>query len=535
MKLWLLFTVIFISTQLAFADAEDDYNYSTIYTSDVKYDDGISYDVLVEKIKSTNAQTLEQTLALVPKEFYDNYVLIYRSRSLQDSSFLFPRAVVFGRSSKFIMAFNGHKKQKGNNNLEIIQFREKEFRWEFREITYVDGKAPAFSEANPKKCLECHQSPKRVGVDPRPNWEPYNFWPGVYASVDSRIEPVLKKEYEEYLSGKTTLINDVIRRFLPQDIFLVDEQAQEKQNLDKFFKTVQPTHERYKFLGKFSVRSPLNFTKSTVILNMRRVARLVREDLGELFDTYKYTLLGLGDAVNPSSSTLLKFRCHDLYMPASVWQKHVNFATKKRNIPTSHYVRSEKSYHFEHPVAAGLDITLMPLGVLTDDLSMDFKSDGRFSFEDRFTSPHNSATHFRDAAMLVYAGDPAIEMDCKQLRAASETALINFESDGRLDNTLLKSDVEVPAAQPLINRCISCHVNYEDGGQAPHIPFDDFKKLKPLLSENKYRRGSLFDEIVFRTGDHVPLKEQMPPAGLVDRSQRDQLVEALEKLLTSDL
>lgn len=537
MKQFIVLVILFFSGVQAFADdhydADDRYDYQQIYSSDVKYDDGISYDTLVEKIKTNGVQTLEATLELVPKQFYENYVLVYRSRSLQDSSPLFPRAIVFGRSSKFIMAYNGHKKQKGYNNLEMIQYREKEFRWEFREITYIDGKAPVFSEANPKKCLECHQSPKRATVDPRPNWEPYNFWPGVYASVDSKIDPVLKKEYDDYKSGKTSyLLNDVIRRFLPQDYMLMDEQALERTNLDKFFATVQPTHDRYKHLGKFSVRSPLNFTKSTVILNMYRVARLIRQDLGELFDIYKYALLGIGDYINPQSSTFYRYRCHALYMPESVRQKHIYSALQKKQINESHYQKSEKPSHFEQPVGAALDILLMPLGVLTDDLSMDFRTDGRFSFEDRFTSPHNSATHFREAVMAVYAGDPAVEMDCDQLREASDKALTQFETNGGLMAAFAKTEIVPPqSSKPIVSRCISCHVNYEDGGQAPHIPFDDFSKLKPLLSEKKYPRGTLFEEIQYRTGDHAPLKDQMPPAGIVDRSQRDVLIRELEALM----
>lgn len=532
MRVFSLFAVILFTSVSAFSTEEGGYYFEKGYTSNVNHDDGISYDGLVEKMQASGAQTLEQTLDLVPQEFYQNYVLVYRSRSLQDSSPLFPRAIVFGRSSKFIMAFNGHKKQKGYNNLEIIQFREKEFRWEFREITFNDGKAPSFSEANPKKCLECHQSPKRLTVDPRPNWEPYNFWPGVYASVDSKIDPVLKDEYEQYISGKkTTVINSVLMRFEPQDRILVEEQALEKTNLEKFFSKIHPTHERYKRLGIYDLRAPLSFTKSTVILNMRRVARIVREELGDLFSVYKYALMGLGDAESLNSSKWLKYACHNLYMPETVREKHLEYTLKKRKIAESQYKKSEKAIYFDHGVAAGFDITLMPLGILTDDLSMDFKTEGRFSFRDRFSSPHDSATHFREAMMIVYADDPAVEMDCKQLREASEKALSDFEHSGGLDRALLKTDVVVTPVRPLVNRCISCHVNYEDGGQAPHIPFDDFQKLKPLLSQDKYLRGTLLDEIVYRTGDHATLKDQMPPAGLVEREQREIFIQELKSLL----
>ncbi len=506
------------------------------YTSDIKHNDGIDYDSLVEKITAGGAKTLEQTLALIPSEFYANYVLMYRSRSLQDANPRYPRAIVFGRSARFIMAFNGDDRQKGYNNLEIIQFRDKTYRWEFREITFVEGQAPRFSEPNPAKCLECHQNPSRQTVDPRPNWEPYNFWPGAYASVDDKIKPVLKPDYEKYINGDTTYLYGTLQKFLPQDLFLIDEQAAEQENLEKFETRIKPNHQRYKHLGPFNSKSPLSFTKSTVMLNMQRVLRLVREELGDLFDVYKYSLLGIGDAVSPQSSHALKFACGDLYMPTAVHAKHLGRALEMKSIPEKKYLRPTPSYGWRHGVAAGLDILLKPLGIITEDLSMDFKTDGRFSFDDRFTSPHSASTHLREAAMIVYADDAAIQMDCKQLKEAAEKTLTNFDNNGGVDQSLRQAQTsqEMQPKRPLISRCISCHVNFEDGGLAPSIPFDDFTRLKPLLSENKYPRGTLFQEILFRTSDHAPLRVQMPPAGQVDRSQRDDFIVALEKLLTSD-
>ncbi len=528
--------MFFIYLVVSFVSASADYGLPvavSAYTSDVKYDDGINYESLVENIKVNGAQTLEQVLDLAPQEFFLNYVLMYRSRSLQDANPRFPRAIVFGRSAKFIMAFNGHEKQKGYNNLEIVQFREKTFRWEFREITFENGQAPRFSEANPKKCLECHQSPSRTNVDPRPNWEPYNFWPGAYASVDDKIEPVLKVDYERYTSGQIPSLHGTLAKFLPQDLFLLDEQAQEQDNLEKFETRIKPTHDRYKHLGAFNSRSPLSLTKSTVILNMRRVLRIARDELGELFNIYKYSLLGIGDSVSPSNSIMLKFACGDLYMPESVQQKHVQSALQFKDIPPAKYRRPAKRHGWQHGVAAGLDILLRPLGLVTDDLSMDFHTDGRFSADDRFTSPHSASTHLRDAAFLVFEGDPAVQMDCAQLKEAAEKSLVEFEASGGLDRILSRTQqaIHAPPTRQLVSRCISCHVNFEDGAVAPWIPFDNFNRLKPLLTENKYPRGTLFKEILFRTGDHAPLREQMPPAGQVDRRLRDEFISSIEALL----
>lgn len=146
----ILLLVVLVFSGVASQAGGDVPFYETSYSSDVTFDDGINYESFVQGITTQNAVTLEQALELVPRDFYKNYVLVYRSRSLQDSNPLFPRAIVFGKSARFIMAFNGHKKQKGYNALEIIQFREKAHRWEFREILFQEGKVPTFSEANPK-------------------------------------------------------------------------------------------------------------------------------------------------------------------------------------------------------------------------------------------------------------------------------------------------------------------------------------------------------------------------------------------------
>jgi hypothetical protein len=505
---------------------------TALYTSDVKYDDGVSYEWLTEKMKLTKAQTLESTLELIPREFYNNYVLVYRSRSLQDASSLFPRAIVFGKSSRFIMAFNGHEKQKGFNNLEIIQFRETTHRWEFREITFSQNNLPVFSEANPKKCLECHQSPKRINVDPRPNWEPYNFWPGVYASVDDKIEPVLKPDHQKYLNGDSSQTHSTVSRFLPQDMILIEEQSHELDNLIKFEEKIKPTHNRYKYFSAFNTRGPLNITKSLVTLNMQRVARIMREELGDLFDVYKYTILGLGGAENMNSASL-KFKCEELYMPESLFNAHLQEAMKKRKISEREYSRPQGHFNWQLEFATGVDIVFTALNIQTDDWSMDFRTNGRFSAVDRFTSPHDSAGHFRAAVNKVYADDPAVQLGCKELAPLAIDQMTVFENSGGFKEAVAHRKIEEikKPIQPIIQRCIGCHVNYEDGGQAPAIPFDDFSILKPMLQENKYRRGTLYEEILYRTSDHAPLKDQMPPAGIQDRQQRDEFMETLQKVM----
>lgn len=503
------------------------------YEPRLNHDDGIHFESFIQNIKDHNVTTLEQALALVPETFYNNYVLMYRSRSLQDASPIYPRAILFGRTAKFIMAFNGHEEQKGFNNLEMIQYREATNKWEFRELTFFKDKAPVVSEANPKKCLECHQSPKRQNIDPRPNWEPYNFWPGAYASVDDTLDPVLKKPYQDFVSGEKNYLIGTLARFLPQDFILVEEQSHELENLRHFFSTLKSSHPRYQFLKEFNKRDPLHLTKATVALNMRRVARLIKEELGEsLFSIYKYAVIGIAHVKTYQNSNQLRFACNELYLPPSLLDRHLNKVRLHKSIPEQAYRRTHQGASWDLSFEAATDILMTPFGINTDDWSMDFKTDGRFSVLDRFSSPHHSQTQFRDALESVYAGDPALQMPCAAIKEESLRSLSLEENVSVIAEAMSRSqDISLSTPQrPLIQRCISCHVHETYSEQAPFIPFDDFSRLKPLLDEAKYSRGTLYQEILYRISDHVPLKDQMPPSGGVDREQRDTLIEQLSNL-----
>lgn len=506
-------------------------------TSNLNYDigpevdDGIDYDRLKIAVQDDQSiRSLEQTLALVPKPFFDKYVLLYRSRSLQGSSYLKPRAVVFGRSARFVFAFNGDEKHDGYNTLEIIQFRQATNRFEFHEITFESGKLPRFSDPNPKKCLECHQSPLRQNVDMRPNWEPYNFWPGVYASVDETIEPVLKIGYENYKSGRSQYLPAPLNVFQAQDLVLIDEQSKEKLYLNEFETKIKPSHPRYRFLPDYNLRNPLSLTKILITLNFRRIWRLIKEELGDVdYAIYKPAVAGLSSSGDQNFDGT-DHRCGKLYLPDSVKEKmHV---TWNKLFPDKSYTEPQSLYAGpgRFPLAVGLEWLFETRGIDTSDWSLDFKTGGRFSFDgDRFTSPNDSAIHLRDALNLA---DPELgKLSCDKLKELSLKNFTALESSGELDKRLHATLYEPKLPQtPLINRCIRCHVGNDDLS-APRIPFDNFTELAKRLPEPKYLQGSLLAEIRFRTSDHAPRDMQMPPAGRLDSKLRDEFIQTLEGLV----
>ena len=148
--------------------------------------DEMSIDRLLQIVASKNLRTVESVIAELPLKMKDSdYVLMYRSRSLQEATFAAPRAILYSESGRFVVTFNGGDPNlSGHDTLETIQYRDDSRTFEFREISFADGKKPAVSVLNPQKCLACHQSRHRQDIDPRPNWEPYFIWPGAYGSFD---------------------------------------------------------------------------------------------------------------------------------------------------------------------------------------------------------------------------------------------------------------------------------------------------------------------------------------------------------------
>ncbi len=497
------------------------------YESSIDHDDQINIDLFKNNIEVSGANTVDEALGLIPSEFFENYVLVYRSRSLQDSSFEYPRAIVFGKSARFIMSFNGHESQKGYNSIEAIQFREDEQKWEFHEITFSETTPPKF-EKNPTKCLECHQSPSRQNVDMRPNWEPYNFWPGVYASMDKTLEPVLRRTLDRANETGSTPYG-VLAKFTEDDFILVDEQSQEKERLEFFEENIKTAPlSRYRFLGEFNTRDPLDFTKALIQLNMMRISRIMKESLGEAFDTYKYTLFGMGTASFLSSRNL-RFQCRKLYMTGEPLNTHLNFLNANYAINLENYLNPPDTY-FEKSLEEFLDIIFQPFGVSTKDWSMDFKTNGRFAFRNRYGSPADSFIHLRDAMVRVYKDEPAAEMSCDELEEKSEQALQQFYGSGEMMNLFnAVAGAPIPRQRPLIDRCMNCHVGYDDV-LAPYIPFNNPMLLKVELDRGTYRRGTLLDEIRYRTGPHATRNEQMPPAGQVDPELRQEFLDFIESL-----
>ncbi len=114
-----------------------------------------------------------------------NFVAIGESESLQATSIvdgkINPRIMLKSPSSEIIVTFNTDKNAAGYNTIEIMRWNGKNGRYEFQELDFTSGSQHA--DLSGAKCLACHKEPS-----PRPNWDTYRAWAGVFPSRDDMLE-----------------------------------------------------------------------------------------------------------------------------------------------------------------------------------------------------------------------------------------------------------------------------------------------------------------------------------------------------------
>lgn len=478
-----------------------------------------SVDNLQQILNSdTPPQTIEETLDRIGEQaprIYENFVLMYRSKSLQTSSFMHPRAIIYNTDASFLMTFNGHESQRGFERLEMIQFKFIERKWELRELAQVDGKL-RLSDPNPRACIHCHQSPHRVVDDPRPNWEPYSRWAGAYGSEGAHFNAYMGNEI--YRKEDDTHIADATR---------------ERLMLSAFLTWVQPGHPRYGRLKIPEVDQLLNkatdLTDMLAKLNFQRVMRLAQSDAPEHFAKVRNLFAGA-------------MMCGKFYAQesdVSYWELRTpnsreEFVTEpnylmrsRRRVPEEVYsldgedpvkITIEPEKYPNITVSESLYLLFEPFGIDISDWSMDFRTSGRLAFRERFGTPSNpgaqTAHAFRDYFPDIGA------------RSCEELAPLAVAEAAQLRVLPVKAKVQ---QKPLIKMCISCHNGSEFS--VPEIPFDNPGLLKFALQKEASNGRILLEEIRHRLSDHATDDERMP-LGPFKPSLRDRsaLIEYFESL-----
>ncbi len=466
-------------------------------------------------------------------EYFSNYVLGYRSRSLQQSSFSHPRALIFNKNADLILTFNGHKEHKGFNNIELVHFNHDAKTFEFHEISFNEGKAK-LSEANPKKCLACHQSGSRADVNPRPNWEPYNTWPGFYGSLDDKTD---------------LFLNSAKREMDPvADAVILAEVEIEDKKFAEFLNAERTQHPRYSLLtadtvNQYGNEETLNgdLTNRLTVLNFKRVARLIRTVPAEVYEftkwsVYAHAKCGMTAYIEPEVFE---------WLYSQVPNKDLARRSERR--PTPAFIgggfRGEDGIfmrptpyvppRYQDTDATDIiNVLFEPAGVSTEDWSMDFKTDGgRFAAFERFGTTNDPRPPWTEAIKKELVLDPDLkDLDCEKAKAKS---IANYSDLKKVQQVYAQFRAARPPVEskPLIQRCLNCHSSSRAAlDLTPVISFNNPKLLKVELQKTGYKRGTLLDEIRFRVGPHATENEQMPKGGVPTSAQVDELIRYLESL-----
>jgi len=190
--------------------------------SQLKNTKNISYENIVSYVRGKNV-SVDLIISCLPQELRERFVLVFNSKSPVQASFSKPRVILFNEQATLLLAFHTDPDSADDayNKLEIMQFRDKaegslklpRFRWDMHEISYSSNwlgtRKTYFTDSlkpNPASCLKCHQSVHRSVADPRPNWDSYSSWPGVYGSTENSLpfnyfpidqwDDEMKAEYE---------------------------------------------------------------------------------------------------------------------------------------------------------------------------------------------------------------------------------------------------------------------------------------------------------------------------------------------------
>ena len=150
----------------------------------IRLDQELTFQQLLDEISSNGIVTIPDLIGALPDYMRnDNYVLMYRSRSLQSATENAPRVIVYTPTASLVLAFNGGESgSAGGKSVETVQFDQDTKQFVFHELVFDGRSAPQVSGPNPTKCVVCHQNISRTGMDLRPNWEPYSTWPGAFGS-----------------------------------------------------------------------------------------------------------------------------------------------------------------------------------------------------------------------------------------------------------------------------------------------------------------------------------------------------------------
>ena len=477
-----------------------------------------SFASLQAMLTREHVGSVEELLPLLPASLRQHYVLVFDSRSLQSASYAQPRVLLFDQNADFILSFNGDASQRGFNAVETMEFDSVNQQFVFREIEFprtAGAAAVRISAPNPGRCTACHGQP------PRPVWDTFPSWPGVYG--------------ENYLHTISAAEAEGLRQFLqaqaghPRYRYLLD--------VDQYARptTFNPdVAQRYS--GSAAEPPNARLSERLTQLNFQAISAQLAHSRD--FPRYQYALLA---SLEPECGAADDFlpppldRAFDASIPSfAAITNAANVAQTQAKQQRMHAApagyRSNSSdplLQFRYLAENGLGISSRDWTLALEKSSYDFATLG-------------SASRMLEQALLplVAHSDPSLpelrrssllsdsSKYCSYLRKRSLSALRLELAPPQASATMASAVVTKPSVPATLARCVACHSN---GNIGPAIAFAQPEQLAQELQHGNFEHGDLLGEINFRLSANAGSKA-MPLGSLLSDSEKQALLDYFRAL-----
>jgi hypothetical protein len=549
----------------------------------------LTIDELERLIHTRHILTVEKFIEELPLEYRRSYALMFKSRSLHDSSFRNPRVLLYGNDGHLVVSFNGDSSQRAFHAVEIMQFDQELKTFQFAEFKFpktigTDSQAQAQSHApsqaqshssvsidlKPQSCLKCH------GQTPHPIWDSYPAWPGAYG-----------ERYGHSLSKQET---SGLRSFLlnqpkhPRYTWLLDLERWTDPS------TFNPSsHDRYnallrrppnvelgEFLQKFNQEKIINEIFQAPTFENRKYLFLAAladhcvsldTDLGTDVSADVGTDLGtdLRTQTGKEATTITVNRDGNTALTFSTYaaKAHAEIALHQNDLLSRMAESKDESLSSLGFLSAGEDDHWIAFRYAVEKVLAIPTREWPISLEGDWASPSAAGVSVTDIEQAVFnrvaASDSQLEAFrllrhgadsgqkryCAFLRsptkretqtqtfapAAPSRASQRLPAASELTSPALPLHILNPGQPKSLARCISCH---DDPAVTigPAIPFTDERRLRASFSRQVSSGRMLFDEILFRLS---PLagNQRMPMGAELTPKESNELKTYLEKLRNS--
>jgi hypothetical protein len=510
----------------------------------------LSFQTIVEAINNCKITTVEALLEKLPKEFLSGFALMRKSKSLQDASPLFPRAVVFGRNAKLIMTFNGDASQAGYDSLEFVSFNEKTSDFEFKEISFASKLKlvrPIIAQ-HPQSCVSCHRS-----SSPRPNWEAYNFWPGAYGSFEDTIRKGSEEDLQlvKFLKNRPNhsrykyLIGDIrdLRNPAFKGFGLYYPTLYTVNKMPNIIFNILVSRLNYKHINKFIRKSPhfreFKFSILAALFDCERIDQFIPDDLRVRFKMNYNDILNESIAGALSNfDDLKKIDQLDHQGQSEILDKYFFKETKylnvfaklrylfeNRGISLSDWSMSfnRRAYAFSNGISNIYDLLLFYLEDLkTLGVKLDYRELRNYREYFGITPAEFGKAEYVSTYGFARPGTDVFKENCRILKTHSLENLGVLSDSFKLgDVSIIQHEPRTRSVKELAQLCAGCHNQGRAG--APVIPFHDTKELSRKFKDSPYFLETAVRRIQSKTSSRMPPNQDLSESEVkeLEKSWRD--------------